>query len=282
MRNFLQDPGSIRELQNTGRSWPSSDTGSKSSFEKLTAAINVTPTTNGRYDVKQLKEDALWLAKETGIDEVSALRIAILEWQMRPATRLLQRNPAETNSNPRVASLRSSLFSTSSVGLKSSVNQESSDFNSALQRYTRLLDCYLVERQFLVKVVNYLTFLNLARFVSKVPDWLSGIGTEILESWNCRESDSGISKSYAVNSLRSIDEYLARIDSGCGWIRDEGCPEWLEVLHKNTMAMEIISQMQTLLFLASSTQLVQRFDVVLSWFDFVTKYRFFDRLPLVS
>jgi nuclear pore complex protein Nup188 len=63
----------------------------KSVFETKTSAINVTPSSDARYDIKQLKEDALWLSASAKIDEVSALRIVVQECQARTTAKLLGR-----------------------------------------------------------------------------------------------------------------------------------------------------------------------------------------------
>lgn len=70
----------------------------KSKFDTTTAPINVSQPTDGSYDLQQMKDDALWTSKELGIDEVSALRCAIVEWQQRPADLLLGKVQDESQS----------------------------------------------------------------------------------------------------------------------------------------------------------------------------------------
>lgn len=87
--HFLQDEQTIQALQaDLGpHKVPTSQT--KAEFQAKTAAINVTPSHNGHFDMQQIKEDTLWLSKSDGIDELSALRLVILEWQQRPNTEIL-------------------------------------------------------------------------------------------------------------------------------------------------------------------------------------------------
>ncbi|KAM0719574.1 hypothetical protein Q7P37_003704 [Cladosporium fusiforme] len=61
----------------------------KSKFDTKTAPINVSQPPNNDYDLQQFKDDALWISKELEIDEISALRCAVVEWQQRPADLLL-------------------------------------------------------------------------------------------------------------------------------------------------------------------------------------------------
>ncbi|KAK6434645.1 hypothetical protein LTR95_009172 [Oleoguttula sp. CCFEE 5521] len=68
---------------------------SKAAFDDKTAQIHVTQSPNGQYNLQQLKDDASWLSREVGIDEPSALRCAIVEWQARPADLVLGRLEAE-------------------------------------------------------------------------------------------------------------------------------------------------------------------------------------------
>ncbi|KAF2154197.1 hypothetical protein K461DRAFT_292863 [Myriangium duriaei CBS 260.36] len=81
----------------TAFSKPTPDT--KSQFETRTAAINVPTHSNGHYDISELRADALWLAKETAVDEVTALRTVILEWQQRTDQALLSNWYEEEVSN---------------------------------------------------------------------------------------------------------------------------------------------------------------------------------------
>src|SRR4051812_10228726 len=85
---FLSHPDSIRLLSESLKPFPSPSAKSKSEFDSKTAAIHVETNGQSSFNLQEIKADALWLSEKAGIDEIAALRIAVLEWQDRPATRL--------------------------------------------------------------------------------------------------------------------------------------------------------------------------------------------------
>ena len=92
LRRHLTDPQTIYLLARSTSPYSAPTLQTKSTFDTKTSSVHVPPSGNPRYDIGQIKEDTLWLSKETKIDEVSALRIAVLEWQTRPAVQLLRGN----------------------------------------------------------------------------------------------------------------------------------------------------------------------------------------------
>ncbi|KAI1653242.1 nucleoporin subcomplex protein binding to Pom34-domain-containing protein [Daldinia decipiens] len=94
VQSFFTKPGSAFD--------PRSDKSPhNAAFVKKTAAIQVTPTPNDKYDINVIKEDTLWLSKTALINEIAALRVVVIEFQSRPRNQLL--SPI---SNQDVASLR--------------------------------------------------------------------------------------------------------------------------------------------------------------------------------
>ncbi|KAF4554989.1 Nucleoporin NUP188-like protein [Elsinoe fawcettii] len=80
IRELLIDPFSAHQK-------PSST--SRTQYDNLTSAINAPGSGSRNFDVKELKEDASWLSKELDVDEVTALRVVLLEWQDRARRDLL-------------------------------------------------------------------------------------------------------------------------------------------------------------------------------------------------
>ncbi|KAG4218397.1 hypothetical protein PC116_g33123, partial [Phytophthora cactorum] len=94
VQSFFTQPGSAFDP-------PSDKSPHNAAFVKKTAAIQVTPAPNDKYDINTIKEDALWLSKNARINEIAALRVVVIEFQSRPRNQLL--GPI---SNQDVASLR--------------------------------------------------------------------------------------------------------------------------------------------------------------------------------
>lgn len=117
----------------------------KSQFDNKTAPINVSQPTNNDYDLQQFKDDALWVSKELGIDELSALRCAIVEWQERPADLLL----GKVQSDNQDLALTQSYFGNSKATSGAAVDAETKsgpDFSDTELRRKRLLQICLEER----------------------------------------------------------------------------------------------------------------------------------------
>ena len=93
---------------------PPANSTTRSTFDTLTSAINVTPTRNDRYDIKQIKENALWLSKTVKVDEVQALRLTILEWQQSTSVQLAEGDAEDERAlaafNDAVSPLKSFFF----------------------------------------------------------------------------------------------------------------------------------------------------------------------------
>ncbi|KAI0555044.1 nucleoporin subcomplex protein binding to Pom34-domain-containing protein [Xylaria curta] len=138
----------------------------RATFEKKTAAIHVTPTPNEKYDINVIKEDALWLSKNARINEVAALRVVVVEYQLRPTSQLL--GPV---SNQDIASLRvaagASNTQTSNIipGLNLTANLDASeiqaDFDKSQSRRRRIFQTYLSERRSYAATNDYIFTLML-------------------------------------------------------------------------------------------------------------------------
>ncbi|KAI1828404.1 nucleoporin subcomplex protein binding to Pom34-domain-containing protein [Xylaria intraflava] len=166
--DFFNDPSIQALFTSPGSAFESSS--SKSAhhalFEKKTAAIHVTPTPNGKYDIKEIKDDALWLSKNAGINEVAALRLVVIEHQSRSTSQLL--GPI---SNQDIASLRAAAGAgntqTANIipGLSLTATLDASairaDFDKAESRRLRIFCTYLSERRYYAATTDYIFTLML-------------------------------------------------------------------------------------------------------------------------
>lgn len=309
LRQHLTDAHTVALLTNSFAPFPPPTPQTKSSLETKTSAVNLLPV-QGQYDVKQIQEDASWLSKETSIDEVSALRIVVLEWQTRPAVQLLRGfSDEETSTIQEVvggSSLQASLLAPkSSFAAGSGTLQERSTdrFNDADPRHLRLLEIYLSERRYIFKVSEYLIYhaLNVDALEDEARSekgshsrsregsgWVAEIGKSILASWNVtdtakgKEVPKGSGKHFLVDAVAALQSRLNSLESGSGWYRDEGAREEVEEAWITNQILEMIHIMQIMIDLLSSFFPLLRSDVVLAWFRFVSRYGFMDQFELVS
>lgn len=139
-------------------------------FETKTSAIHVTPSSNGKYDVKTLKEDAQWLAKNAKLNLLAALRIALIESQSRAAAHLGGQLSLQDELNLRDAAGDNEAQS-SSLAIANSVESTDADtlwekFQKEEPRRLRLFKTYLSERRFFTMAVSHLHSLM---FYGKLP-----------------------------------------------------------------------------------------------------------------
>jgi nuclear pore complex protein Nup188 len=258
----------------------------------------VTPSSHARYDIKQLKEDTLWLSKQTNIDEVSALRIAVLEWQTRSAAQLLRGQPGDQSTSVNgargVNQLRSSSFDPgSSLRARSSLLAGEGPFvedNSS--RRQRLLETYLSERRYILKSGEYITFAALCHRdegPGKAADegrdrlsWMEEVGRVVLSAWSLEDSPKGNRKSLVVDAVEALRARFEAMGKGCGWLHGEGIEEEIEFAWVRNQLVEAIHIMRIVLNnLEASTNLMKA-PTILTWFRLMNECVFLESVDLVS
>jgi nuclear pore complex protein Nup188 len=85
---FLSNPYVQKLFEQPEAAFAAPTNQTDSEFEARTSAINVTPITNGKYDISTIKEDTRWLSRNAKINLVAALRIIAIEFQDRSASHL--------------------------------------------------------------------------------------------------------------------------------------------------------------------------------------------------
>lgn len=151
LQQFLRDEKSTTALATCLAPSPTASAQSKADLDTRTSAVNVAPSSEGRYDVSQIKNDAIWLSKEADVDEITALRIAILEWQSRPLRRLVSCKPERSSS-----AFQSPAFADTEQDPElQAPNDNGSNTASDQARQNSLLCMLITERRYLIKVAEY-------------------------------------------------------------------------------------------------------------------------------
>lgn len=288
----------------------------KSSFETKTSAINVPPSARGRYDIKQIRDDTLWLSEETGINEIDALRITVLECQTRPAQRVLLENShvvANLQSSVGIDGLTGSLRSSILSRPLASEQDVSNPFDSSEARRQRLLLIYLSERRYILKASEYVVFAALfesslhpeptpsSNSKGKAPDrpwlqaeadlrsrskpkagWVEEVGSTVSTHWNLDGYVGDRNENFIVWAVDALESRMKNLENGSGWFREEGPLENIETAWVRNQVLEIIHIMQTILTLLDSSANLIRTDALIAWFRFVNRHSFFQGFDLVS
>ncbi|KAJ9638961.1 hypothetical protein H2199_006822 [Coniosporium tulheliwenetii] len=284
---FLSDETSTAILGRPLEPFPTATPQSKTDFETKTAAIHVTPSSNGHYNIDEIKEDALWLSKETNTDEASALRIVIVEWQTRPAAQLLSGLTEEETLSVQDAAGGAS-FGASMSFLKSSIlatpagpsRTDSMIFSSPEQRRARLLELYLSERSHILRVSEILVRQSIDADRVNESDagkgkrqesdtWLEDLGRKIATS-----QSAGKGFSFASQCIEAFRGRLAGLEAGCKWDAAEDNPE-LGALWGIAQVVEIIHILQLLFVHLDCAPGLPPSRIVLEWFKLAAQYAFF-------
>jgi nuclear pore complex protein Nup188 len=305
LRSFLSDRLSILLLCNPLKPYKEPSAGTKGKFETDTAAINVTPSPSGHYNIEEIKEDTIWLSGVAKIDEVSALRTVVLEWQTRPTLQLLSGFTEEEAISVQDAAgssnLGASTFWANSSILAAPVGanaQSQSLFNSREQRQLRLLELYLSEKAHLLRVSQILTCRGAPEALRRIRNpsessesgkeaskrtWVEEIGETILRNQRAaRQSASPLQDPFA-EYINTIQSRLNAIGEGMQWEIPESIHDAVEEKWETYQVVEIIhilhlSFTQVDIFMES----LPSGDLVLQWFRFMNEWAFFSTGPFVS
>ena len=298
LKRHLADPQSIEILARPFAPIETPSRQTKSIFETKTSAINVA-SSHAPVDIKQIREDTLWLSQQISIDEVSALRIAVLEWQTRPAELLLygghEGEPTKSNGVGQAADFRASSFDPGSSLLAKSKNQQKESHqpieDTGLRR-RRLLESYLSERRCILKCNEFLVFIQLSQLsvqsgidggqqVNKL-SWLRDAGANILASWNINDKVNAKRKPAFLEATEALHARLKNLSNGCGWLQDDDLREEIEAAWARSQILEMIHIMQIMLHILQSAKDLLEPLAILSWFRLMKDYDFFESMQLVS
>lgn len=294
---FLSQPESTRLLTNCLAPFEPPSAKSKSEFDSKTAAIHVDTSPQASYKIDEIKSDALWLSQKAGIDEVSALRIAVLEWQDRPKSRLVGRfSEEEATSLQDATSVDNFRVSLAGPQLKEVLRRvnggSDTGFSSEKPRRKRLQNIYLAERSHILKTSRKLLGLSLHDTVpadagaarrpntpdAAVKDKLSILGEQLFDG----KKGEAESSRFLVGAIKSIQKRLADFQSEGGWLAASESDIETDDAWRTTLIDEIVHTMQIILLHVQSLDTIPSGDVVLAWLKLMVEFNFMEPITPVS
>lgn len=291
---FLSDESSLDTLSSLDP-FPPATPKTRSDYEARTTATNLTQSSDGQYDIQQLKDDSLWLSREAKIDEVSALRIVILEWQGRPAARMLAGYTEEER-----LSLQQAVDGTD-LGASTlpqryntnSINGVDAAFESEDSRRARHLYLLLSERASVLAVHFIVTSASLGEPLepekrlygpgegkgsSSSPLWMEGICSKLDEAGTRRKDQE---QDVIVSAIRAIEKRLECMEAGSGWPSLGDATGPLEQAFRASQLDEIYRILQLTFVRISRHERTMPAKAVQPWFQAMDKYGFFERFQPV-
>lgn len=236
------------------------------------------------------------------IDELSALRIVVLEWQTRSKTRLLV-----GLSEDEVVSLQdaaqANAFGASALGFRSSILPEAiakdDDFLTATKRQSRLVEIYLAERRYILKVCEWLLYRGLCDEIPEAAPsgiydvreaeqaarshWIFQLGRDMVKESGIAGDASAGNRRYALDCIEALEDRMARITSGqgSGYVKAEGGRDEAQEAYIKNAVLEATHILQILFVVLDTTSEITASDVVLAWFRLNEQYDFFDNFDMV-
>lgn len=245
--------------------------------------------------MKEVKADALWLSQKAGIDEITALRIAVLEWQSRPSARLLARfSDEETTSVQSATGADNFRVSLAGPNLTEILRQkpgreDNSSFASEESRRFRLRNLYLSERSHVVKTSRKLFALSLHDSTQDEPPVSEKDGTDRRRSL-CKlgeaiykdESSGDYWRQFLQKCIDAVRDRLSALEGDGGWLGAAECSEELEDVWRTIITEEIVHILQILFLELQASTEIPTADLLLSWLRLMANYSFLESLQVVS
>ncbi|KAK5653097.1 hypothetical protein OQA88_9195 [Cercophora sp. LCS_1] len=284
---FLRDPYVHQLLKNPSSPFAPPSAQSKTDYETKTAAINVVPTPGDPYNISEIKSDAKWLSQVANVNEVAALRVAVLEYHTRAHNHLTGPLSTQDVVNIQEAggvsdSQASSIAALLNVSVVADAETLWATFEKEENRRQRVLATYLSERRsFMSSADSLITFLlhsraakdsdvdvlrraiakeafcfdesgtmNIAVFEALAPRYLSLLGNSI------ESSQSGPK----VDDPKIMTEQL-----GVDWVRTA----LTEAIHAMSLSFQVIDLIGQAFALP---------DVITQWFTLMGTFDFLDPL----
>jgi nuclear pore complex protein Nup188 len=278
---FLKDPAASRCLLNAFEPFPPPSPKEKAAFERLTSAVNPPCGQKVPYDITQVKDDTLWLANEAKVEETTALRIVVLEWQLRPRDRLLSTDPDGATSADTAMGASFNGSASFSQSFLAEVRDTDGSFDSEEARRARLLRLYLQERMHVLRLADllirfYMEHVSLPK--DRLPQLLAT--GKSLFSAICKTESKAIKHEACVHEfVEALQQRINRIESGSGWYAKEGANEHLELAWSQAQVEEMVPILQ--LTLSVIYKAIPSSKSTLSYFELMKERHFFD-FSLVS
>lgn len=282
---FLSDPQTQSILYRPLNPHPEPNADTKATFDTKTSAVNTTTTASDSYDLQDIKSDALWLSKRTTTDEVSCLRVVVLEWQTRSASELLKSTKRATRSSNNGTSFPSQ-------DQRTSKDLEHTDH---LGRRRRLVEILLREKTQILKCAE----LIFARWICeqdiswrskpKNLPWLAEITKGMALQWTLGSTTKGKEKGlvqkdadFILNAMDGLQKRLENLQGAKDWSELESLQDDMETIQDVCLAEEIVHILELVQDIVLTRASVAHAEVALAWFKLMADCAFFEEFRLVS
>lgn len=234
-------------------------------------------------DATRIKDDTLWLAQAAKVDEITALRIVVLEVQHRAQHRLLNHYTEEED-----ISVQQALHAGAN-GLSQRpqlVNgAKSSNLVSNVQRHERLLRLLIDERQATLAVAVYTSafaaYGHTSTKTNSLPSWFSSLA-EALDAAKVEQEKTikagGDRSEYVSRCINAIQSCLIGFEDGCDWSLEDEYRDVVDAAFRTSQLYNIANLQRLLLIHTAASDEPDTPAAVQGWFSHVDEYAFFMQL----
>ncbi|POS87258.1 hypothetical protein EPUL_002156, partial [Erysiphe pulchra] len=290
VRSFLGDKDVLNILFRPYSAFPFPSTETKELFEKKSALTEVVSSHPSHKDIKEIKEDTLWLSKEANLDEISALRIVLLECHARNSNRLLGPFSDEEVANLQEATGKNKFSNSVSQsfiphGLQPATIRE--HFEKVESRKQRILKTYLSERRSIWVCAEKLLQIFFKDKTNKemqynnkqytTPLWLKERAKDfgaLLQSAN--------KNTIILSYISATRDHLQKLGSESGFFKQDGGCEEIEMDWVKTQVTEATLSLKILYHLVLHEVKIPSSQVVLEWYQLLQSFDFFDKFGSVD
>lgn len=287
---FLTHPETTQLLSQSLSPFARPSAKSKSEFDSKTAAIHVETNTK-TFDLKEIKADAQWLSQKAEIDEITALRITVLEWQNRPAERLTTSfSSEEVTSVQNATGADNHSISVAGPNLanilrQAAENGNSSSFDSESHRRFRIRHIFLSERSHILKTFRKLLVVSLHKASDEASSstqrthtksTLRKLGTSLFED----KSTGTALGTFLEGCISAIRSRLTDLRKDDGWLTSGESSEEIECAWRTTLVDEIIHILQIMFHQLHASAQIPSGDILCTWLDLMSEYQFLKDLQV--
>lgn len=286
LESFVSDGETRDTLARPFAPFQQASSQTKALFDTKTAPINVSQPPNNDYNLQQLKDDALWASKELGIDELSALRCAIVEWQQRPADLLLGRIQNKSDDQD----LAQSYLGKSRAAPATPTGSEGKagpDFEDTELRRQRLVKICLKERSAAI-ACSALLISHAASVGNQQPGQVvvpsSSHQTTWIETQASKVYNSAAGEASKLSLfLKAVDSLATKLDSQADWPNAVKERPELTIEYYDAIIMDLVNALRIILAQVFALETAVTPSDARDWFKLMQSFGFFgDLSPLSS
>lgn len=267
---FFTDDHTVALLANALSPYAPPSARTAGEFDTKTAPIHAAQPKNGAYKLDEIKEDAKWLSRELHVEELAALRIAMIECQERPADQLMN---AACNGTSVLEEVIAMPASTASNGPA----RPALTFADQQVRRHRLLLVYLSESNHMLRLSADLmsrcaVSKSIVREQPAAASWIDQIAAKVTDTM-CPKNGRNEAEAFIAKCISKLDSVLERGDASTSWPKvfadDTKAPGYVDSLR-----YELTHTLRLLLAALYQYDGIPSASALLSWFALMEKHFF--------